>query len=93
MYTLERTCKYKAVWGILSFCFLTVSIWGLYRGGEEILIDGFMNEPLPSITMVASFFAAIISFFIFLTLHAIQKDIAEQLKCMKNYINSNILNS
>lgn len=84
MYTLERTCKYKAVWGILSFCFLAISIWGLFYGGEEILRYGFMNEPLPSITMVASFFAAIISFFIFLTLHAIQKDIAEQLKCMEN---------
>lgn len=84
MYTLERTCKYKAVWGILSVCFLAISIWGLFYGGEEILRYGFMNEPFPSITMVVSFFAAIISFFIFLTLRAIQKDIKEQLKCMEN---------
>jgi len=84
MYTLERTCKYKTVWGILSFCFLVISIWGLCRGGEEMLQYGFINEPLPSIAMVVSFFAAIISFLIFLTLHAIHKDIAEQLKCMEN---------
>ena len=84
MYTLERTCKCKIVWGILAFCFLAISLWGLYYGGDELLRYGFINEPFPSITMVASFFAAIISFFIFLTLHAIQKDIAEQLKRMEN---------
>lgn len=55
-----------------------------YNLTNAALEYGFMNEPLPSITMVASFFAAIISSFIFLTLHAIQKDIAEQLKCMEN---------
>ena len=76
MCTLERTCKCKVVWGILSFCFLVISIWGYYYGGDELLQYGFMNEPLQSITMVVSFFAAVISFLVFLTLHAIQKDIA-----------------
>ena len=84
MYTMERTCKYRIVWGILSICFFAISIWGYCHGGNELLQYGFMNEPLQSIMMVASFFAAIISFLIFLTLHAIQKDIADQLKCMDN---------
>ena len=83
MYRLERTCKCKVLWGVLSVLFLLLSLWGYGYGGEELLHNGFLNEPLPCIVMVVSFFSFLISLGLFLTLRAIQKDIAEQLTCVR----------
>ena len=70
--------------GNCGSCFFCLSLEGLVGGGYEIVEYGFMNEPLPSIVMVAAFFAGVISLLLCLTLHALQKDIAEQLKCLEN---------
>jgi len=83
MYTLERTKKLKAIWGILAGLFFALSILGFMAGGAEPIFDGYMNEPLPSIAMVAAFFASILSLVICLTLHSIEKDAADHLSYLK----------
>ena len=84
MYTLERMKKWKIIWGIAAAVFFCLSLEGLVGGGHEIVEYGFMNEPLPSIVMIAAFFAGIISVLMCLTIHGLQKDISEQLKFLKN---------
>lgn len=84
MYTLERMKKWKIRWGIAAVVFFCLSLEGLVRGGYEIVEYGFMNEPLPSIVMLAAFFAGVISVLMCLTIHALQKDMEEQLKFLKN---------
>ena len=84
MYKLERMKKWKIRWGIAAVVCFCLSLEGLVGGGYEIIEYGFMNEPLPSIVMVAAFFAGVISLLLCLSLHALQKDIAEQLKCLEN---------
>ena len=83
MYRLERTGKWKVLWGVLAVLFLVLSLWGYGYGGEELLQDGFLNEPLPCIVMIVSFFGFLISLALCLTLRAIQKDVAEQLTCVR----------
>ena len=73
----------KAIWGSLSAVFFGLSVWCFMAGGAEPIFDGYMNEPLPSIVMVAAFFAAILSLVISLTLHAIEKDAADHLSYLK----------
>lgn len=80
MYKLDRTRKYKIVFGILTLVFFVFLVRGFMRGGAEIIIDGFMNEPLPSIVMVSSLFSAIICLICFLVVNALEKDIAEWLE-------------
>ncbi|MBO5019912.1 MAG: hypothetical protein J6D52_04525 [Clostridia bacterium] len=80
MYKLDRTRKHKIVFGIMAFVFFVLFVRGFMRGGAEIIIDGFMNEPLPSIVMVSSLFGSIICLICFFTLNALEKDIAEWLK-------------
>ena len=83
MYKLERTRKFQVLWGVLAFLFLVFSLWGFWKGGDEMLQSGFCNEPLPCIVMVAAFFGFLISLGLFFTLRALQKDIAEQLTCVR----------
>ncbi len=80
MYSLERTGKIKIVSWILSIIFLLISILCYFRGGDELLSYGFMNEPFCAVVMVAAFFVALVCALIAVALHAIQKDIAEHLK-------------
>lgn len=84
MYTLERTKKMKVIWGCLSSGFFGLSVWCFLLGGAEPVFYGYMNEPLPSIVMVAAFFASVLSLVVCLTIHALQKDMAEELKYLKN---------
>ena len=80
MYRLDRTRKYKVVFGILTLVFFVLFIRGFMHGGAEIIIDDFMNEPLPSIVMVSSLFCSIICLICFFVVNALEKDIAEWLK-------------
>ena len=80
MYKLERTRKYKLIFGVLAFVFFVLFIRGFMRGGAEIIIDGFMSEPLPSIVMVSSLLCSIICLLCFLVVNALEKDISEWLK-------------
>ena len=83
MYKLERTRKFQVLWGVLAFLFLVLSLWGFWNGGDEMLQSGFFNVPLPCIVMVVAFFSFLISLGVFFTLRAIQKDIEEQLSCVR----------
>ena len=80
MYKLDRTCEYKIIFGVLTFVFFVLFVRGFMSGGAEIIFDGFMNEPLPSIVMVSSLFCGIICLICFLVVNALEKDIAEWLK-------------
>ena len=80
MYRLDRTRKCRIAFCVLATVFLVLSVCGYMGGGYEILEYGFMNEPLPSIVMVSSFFCAFICFASVLGLNALEKDIAEWLK-------------
>ena len=80
MYKLDKTRKYKIIFGVLTLVFFVLFVRGLMRGGAEIIFDGFMNEPLPSIVMVCSLFCAIVCLICCLVVNALEKDIAEWLK-------------
>ena len=84
MYTLERTKKWKVRWGIAAAVFFCLGVEGFVGGGHEIMKYGFMNEPFPSIVMVAAFFASALSLGVCLTIHALQKDLAEHFKSLRN---------
>lgn len=84
MYTLERMKKWKTVWGSMTSGFFCLSGWQFLRGGGQLIVEGYTNELLSSIVMVAAFFAAIISLLICLTIRALEKDMEEQLKFLKN---------
>ena len=83
MYKLERTRKFQVLWGVLALFFVVLAVWGFWKGGDELLQSGFFNEPLPCIVMIVSFFGFGISLGLFFTLRALQKDIAEQLTCVR----------
>ena len=83
MYVLERTKKWKVRWAIVAAVFFCLGVEGFVGGGYEIMEYGFMNEPFPSIVMVAAFFASVLSLGVFLTLHSLQKDLAEHFKSLR----------
>lgn len=78
MYKLDRVRKAKILLGVLILVFFVLFLLGYGSGGYEI-IDGFMNEPLYSITMVCSLFSAIVCLAGFFIVNALEKDIAEWL--------------
>ncbi len=80
MYKLERTRKGKIVFGVLSLIFFVLFLRGYMGGGYEIIVDGYMNEPLSSIVMISSLFSAIICLVCFFVVNALEKDIVEWLK-------------
>lgn len=79
MYKLEQTRKCKIAFGFLTFLFLVISIIGYGVGGGELLEYGFMNNKLACITMVVAFFCMVICGLATVTIHALEKDIAEWL--------------
>ena len=83
MYTLERTKKMKAIWGVLCAGFFGLSVLGFFKGGAWLLFEGHIDRPLASIVMVVAFFAAILSLVICLTLNGIEKDAADHLSYLK----------
>lgn len=80
MYALDRAKKCRVAAIVLTLLFAALTVWGYCAGGYEIIEYGFMNEPLSSFVMVASFFAAAISLFLCFLIRAIEKDMAENLK-------------
>ena len=80
MYEMDRTKKCRATAVILTLLFTALTVWGFCAGGCEIIEYGFMNEPLPSIVMVASFFAAVFSLFQCFLIRSVEKDMAEIFK-------------
>lgn len=82
MYKLERVRRVKIVSGILSFVFFVLFLLGYHGGGYEIIIDGFMNEPLPSIIMVSSLFSTVVCLICFFVVNALEKDISDWLKIL-----------
>ena len=86
MYSLDRTRKAKIFLGVLVVLFLVLSILGFAGGGRELIFDGYMNDPLFAIVMIAGFFAALISFVGLLVVNALEKDIAEWLKILDKRI-------
>ena len=48
----------------------------------KIIIDGFMNEPLPSIIMVSSLFSTVVCLICFFVVNALEKDISDWLKIL-----------
>lgn len=84
MYTLERTKKMKAIWGCMASGLFGLSVWCFLRGGAEPIFYGYMNEPLPSIVMVAAFLASVLSLVICLTIYALEKDVADHLRYLKH---------
>ena len=83
MYTLERTKKMKAIWGCLAAAFFGLSVLSFFKGGGWLILEGSMDEPLPSIVMVVSFFASILSVVIAQTLDGIEKDAKDHLSYLK----------
>ncbi|QNU66533.1 hypothetical protein EHE19_017015 [Ruminiclostridium herbifermentans] len=84
MYTLEQTRKIKIIIIVFIVIFFILAVWGYLRGGHELISYGFMNEPLASIVMVASFFSSIILILVGLAINALQKDIEIELKIIDN---------
>lgn len=84
MYTLERTKKMKTIWGCMAAGFFGLSVWNFMKGGGEPIFYGYMNRPLPTIVMVAAFFAALLCVGVCFTLHAIEKDAADHLSYLKH---------
>ncbi len=80
MYLLERTQKIKIVIALLSVVSFILSIVGFLGGGAEFFKHGFMNNPFFVMIMVTFFAVGIVFTILCLTVNAIQKDIAEQLK-------------
>lgn len=80
MYKLDRTRKCKFAFGILTFIFLVIAVIGYVTGGSELLRYDFINERLASISMVVSFFCMVICALATITVHALEKDIAEWLE-------------
>ena len=64
MYAMDRTRKCRAAAVVLTLLFAACTVWGFCAGGGEVIECGFMNEPLPTIVMVVSFFAAVFSLFL-----------------------------
>ena len=83
MYQLDRARKCKFTFGILAFVFLILCIVGYGNGGCELIEHGFMNEPLASIVMVVSLFCAVVCAVACITIHALEKDIAEWLRILE----------
>lgn len=79
MYKLDRVRRVKIVLGVLTLVFFVLFLLGYGGGGYEIIIDGFMNEPLYSIVMVSSLFSAVVCLIGFFVVNALEKDIAEWL--------------
>ena len=86
MYKLDRLRKVKIALGVLILVFFALFLLGYGGGGYEIITDGFMNEPLYSITMVCSLFSAILCLVCFFIVSALEKDIAEWLGILKEQI-------
>ena len=84
MYAMDRTRKCRAAAVVLTLLFAACTVWGFCAGGGEVIECGFMNEPLPTIVMVVSFFAAVISLFLCFLIRALEKDMAENLKSIDN---------
>ena len=66
------------------FIFSALSLWlsgvAWFRGGNQLVLDGFLNEPLASILMVMFWGLAILFFVLGLVIRAISRDIREHLK-------------
>ena len=86
MYKLERVRTVKIVLGILTLVFLALFLLGYRGGGYEIILDGFMNEPLCSIVMVSSLFSAVVCLVSFFIVNALEKDITEWLGILETKI-------
>ncbi len=86
MYKLDRVRRVKIVLGILTLVFLVLFFLGYGGGGYEIIIDGFMSEPLDSIVMVSSLFSAVVCLIGFFAVNALEKDIAEWLGILEQRI-------
>ena len=84
MYVMDRTRKCRTAAVALTLLFAACMVWGFCAGGGEVIECGFMNEPLPTIVMVVSFFAAVISLFLCFLIRALEKDMAENLKSIDN---------
>ena len=87
MYRLERTRRMKLVFGVLALVFAVLVIVGYGYGGDELIHYGFMNEPLAAIGMVVSLVGAVVCLVAFLTVNALEKDIAEWLEILESKIN------
>ena len=83
MFAMEKIkrCEIYAV--LLSIGFLLLGGWGFVKGGVEIIADGFMNEPFPSIVMVVSVGLAIVFAFVAYALGCIRKDIQQKLNYLE----------
>ena len=86
MYKLDRVRRVKIVLGVLTLVFFALFLLGYGGGGYEIIIDGFMNEPLYSIVMVSSLFSAVVCLIGFFVVNALEKDIAEWLGILEKRI-------
>ena len=88
MYQLDRARKGKIAFGVLALVFVVLFIFGYGTGGYEVMTYGYMNEPIATIIMVVSLFSAVICLVAFLTMTALEKDIAEWLKILEKRINN-----
>ena len=79
MYKLDRVHKAKIVLGVLTFVFFVLFLLGYVNGGDELITDGFINEPLYAIVMVSALFSAVVCCIGFFVVNALEKDIAEWL--------------
>lgn len=86
MYKLDRVRRVKIVLGVLTLVFFALFLLGYGGGGYEIIIDGFMNEPLYSIVMVSSLFSAVVCLIGFFVVNELEKDIAEWLGILEKRI-------
>lgn len=86
MYKLDRARRVKIVLGVLTLVFFALFLLGYGGGGYEIIMYGFMNEPLFSIVMVSSLFCAVVCLVGFFVVNALEKDIAEWLGILEKKI-------
>ena len=80
MFELDTAKKYMVRIFILSGLSLWFSGVAWFRGGYQLILYGFMNEPLASILMVMFWGLTILFFVLGLVIRAISRDIREHLK-------------
>ena len=83
MYWFERTHRWKFVFVALTIVSVILFFLGYGGGGRDMILYGFVNNPLYCIAMVVSLFSAIFCLIASLTLNALEKDITEWIRSLE----------
>ena len=82
MYAMDATKKVMAALFVLSGISFVLMLVGFALGGGELLAEGYMNYPTPSILMFVGAGVGLVSLLAGIALNAIQSDVAANLRYM-----------